>query len=125
MTPPDIDPTEDAPPADPAGEGQRFTWRHLAACRGQPVAWWFPGSPLTSEDIAGLRRAEALCAACPVTIECLCDALDNREAFGLWGGLTPKPRTRLRQRIDAWAGQHRWHLGEPMASPMSTAGTAA
>lgn len=47
------------------------------------------------------HRVKAACAGCPVRLECLADALDNRMEFGVWGGMTERERRRLlRQRPD-------------------------
>ena len=37
-------------------------------------------------------EAKAICAGCPVRVECLDFALAGRERFGIWGGLTEKER---------------------------------
>lgn len=43
-------------------------------------------------------RAKALefCARCPVRDACLVDALKRRERHGIWGGLLPYERDRVR-----------------------------
>ena len=50
-------------------------------------------------DERGTKDARAQCASCPVTRQCLTEALRNGERFGMWGGMTPGERTRVRQRI--------------------------
>ena len=47
---------------------------------------------------AAQRVAREVCASCPVRLECLIDALDNRVAFGVWGGLTERERRALVRR---------------------------
>jgi WhiB family transcriptional regulator, redox-sensing transcriptional regulator len=50
---------------------------------------------------AAQRHAAQVCNGCPVRLECLADALDNRVEFGVWGGLTERQRRAvLRQRPD-------------------------
>ncbi|MFO7701064.1 MAG: WhiB family transcriptional regulator, partial [Acidimicrobiia bacterium] len=39
--------------------------------------------------------ALAVCAACPVRVECLGHALATNERFGVWGGTTEKERRSL------------------------------
>lgn len=39
-----------------------------------------------SEDVADIAAAKALCAECPVMLECLEGAIDRREPAGVWGG---------------------------------------
>lgn len=72
-------------------------WVHRAACVGV--------SPETfsSEDLptSGTARrsttaaAKAVCAACPVSAECLRYALDNRVEYGVWGGFTGAERQQI------------------------------
>lgn len=44
------------------------------------------------------RVAKNLCEECPVKFECLQYALESNEQEGIWGGLTPAERRRLRRR---------------------------
>ena len=41
------------------------------------------------------REAKKVCADCEVRAECLDWALENRQEFGVWGGLGPEARQRL------------------------------
>lgn len=41
---------------------------------------WFADSPVD------LERAKALCADCPIRRECLAEALERQEPWGVWGG---------------------------------------
>ena len=71
---------------------------------GYDPAIWFPPPPpseyTTREEgraAADRRRkhedhAKALCRTCPVRLECLEYADDNRLQEGIWGGLTPTER---------------------------------
>ncbi len=40
-------------------------------------------------------RAKAVCAQCPVRMECLEWAIDTRQPHGVWGGLDEHERERL------------------------------
>lgn len=65
----------------------------LAKCRGMQDDL-FP-------DGADQKRARSICAGCPVRVECLAEALDNRIEWGVWGGMTERERRRLlRQHSD-------------------------
>jgi len=48
---------------------------------------------------AAQRAAREVCLRCQVRVECLIDALDNRIAFGVWGGMTERERRALMRRL--------------------------
>ncbi|MDA8297410.1 MAG: WhiB family transcriptional regulator [Actinomycetota bacterium] len=64
------------------------TWRDRAACRGVPLAVFFPAS----ED--DCDEAKAICAGCPARRPCLDDALKNG-LQGVWGGTSERERRVL------------------------------
>jgi WhiB family transcriptional regulator, redox-sensing transcriptional regulator len=68
-------------------------WTAGAACGSgsmSPDALFVEGS--------AQREARVVCQACPVRLECLADALDNRMDFGVWGGMTERERRALLRR---------------------------
>lgn len=42
------------------------------------------------------KRGKAICADCPVRQECADYAIEHRELFGIWGGLSERERRRIR-----------------------------
>ena len=57
---------------------------------------------------AAQREARAVCAECPVRLDCLADALDNRMDFGVWGGMTERERRALLRRrpeVRSWRSE--------------------
>lgn len=69
-------------------------WIDDAACRtpaGRGIDF-FPGR---GED---LKPAKAVCAICPVQVECLDHALTFPELHGIWGGASERERRRLRRQ---------------------------
>jgi len=64
-------------------------WRVLALCAEVDPAIFFPES---GESWAAAKR---ICSGCVVRVACLKHALDTREAHGVWGGTTPRERSRL------------------------------
>ncbi len=53
------------------------------------------------------RAAKVVCRGCPVALDCLSDALDNRTEFGVWGGMTERERRALLRRhpdVRSWRG---------------------
>lgn len=66
------------------GEG----WYKLAACNnGDPDAMFVSG--------AAQNEAKRICRSCPVQADCLVEALEEREEFGVRGGLTERERRKL------------------------------
>jgi len=41
------------------------------------------------------NEARSICDRCPVRFECLEHAMETKERFGMWGGLTPIERRRI------------------------------
>lgn len=80
---------------DMAREGQR------PPC-GDPEA-----KPLFTSDHAEDREAAAYrCRRCPITAECLAEALETRATAGVWAGvdfekLKPSTRRRMLAQLDA------------------------
>ena len=72
-------------------------WQDRAACKGPQSRVFFPPSHLERKDEREAReqRAKAICATCPVRIECLDYAIEIREPHGIWGGLNELERKRL------------------------------
>lgn len=63
-----------------------MSWREHRACVGVDPEVFFP-------DVGrNAATAKAICASCSVQAECLRYALENREEYGVWGGLAPWER---------------------------------
>jgi hypothetical protein len=60
-------------------------WMRKGSCRTTSIDF-FSDNPLEIE------HAKAVCADCPVRIECLLYAKSNHEEVGVWGGTTPAER---------------------------------
>lgn len=56
-------------------------WIEHGSCVGAPAEVFFP--PRGSNGVA----ARKICAGCPVRQECLDYAIENREQWGIWGGM--------------------------------------
>ena len=69
-------------------------WREQGSCRDVPEISFFP----ESDDLGAINLAKAICDSCPVVDECLSFAIETRQPDGIWGGFTPKERTRLRRQ---------------------------
>lgn len=66
------------------------TWRKKGACAGHDPTLWFPeGNGPADTDY---NKARVICLRCPVRAECLDHAMNFPEAWGMWGGKTPRER---------------------------------
>lgn len=73
----------------------REDWVQYAACGSIYPELFFPASG------ASIKDARRICIGCPVQRECLLYALENRIAFGVWGGCSEGERQRMKLRRDA------------------------
>lgn len=72
------------------------SWAEKAACKKQGDVM-FPDSNGYRRE-ADERRAKAICAECPVLVQCRAWALEAHETYGIAGGLTPKERRFIHQQ---------------------------
>lgn len=64
-----------------------------AACEGMDTEHWFPVSG------NGGMYAQRICSFCPIRAACLDWAIESRQQFGIWGGLTEAERVEeIRRR---------------------------
>jgi len=72
-----------------------MSWRTQAACLDRDPSLFFleKGDNQTGRT----RAAKAICATCPVRVECLDYAVSLRLMYGVWGGLTYTQRRRIWQ----------------------------
>lgn len=79
--------------ARPIGaQAWRWDWQLVASCRGRDELFFHPHGerePMRSEREAA---AKSVCARCPVRRECLVQALESQEPYGVWGGMTETER---------------------------------
>jgi WhiB family redox-sensing transcriptional regulator len=77
-----------------------WQWQERGTCRTADPTLFF--HPQNERGLARARRdrsAKAVCAACPVRIECADYAIRAREPYGVWGGLTEEDREAIYSRI--------------------------
>jgi WhiB family redox-sensing transcriptional regulator len=72
-------------------------WQLDALCRGNHAYLFFPPSSFERKDERERRemKAKAICGVCPVREPCSNHAIDIREPFGIWGGLTEVERRSI------------------------------
>lgn len=66
-------------------------WRWDALCAQVDPELFYP-----EPERATTSQARRVCLACPVRAECLADALERNERFGIWGGTSERERRGLR-----------------------------
>jgi WhiB family redox-sensing transcriptional regulator len=67
-------------------------WTVGALCAQTDPEAFFPEKGGTT------RFAKRICAGCPVRVQCLDYAMETRERFGVWGGLSERERRALRHQ---------------------------
>ncbi len=77
----------------PGPNVENWEWQLFGACRGMDTAMFF--HPASERDPAKSRRinqAKTVCNSCPVISECRTHALEAREPYGIWGGMSEDER---------------------------------
>ncbi|MCW2494089.1 WhiB family transcriptional regulator [Jatrophihabitans sp.] len=84
----------------PAPRQGDWDWQGSAACRGLDTAnFYHPENERGPSRVKREQQAKAVCSSCPVLENCLRWALNAREPYGVWGGLSTEEReTLLTQR---------------------------
>ena len=75
-------------------EVRPVTWLDIAACREADPELFFPlgtGGP----DVFASAQALSICGRCEVRQTCLDWAVEQRIAYGIWGGTTEQQREQL------------------------------
>jgi WhiB family redox-sensing transcriptional regulator len=76
------------------------SWQLDGLCRGNHSQLFFPPSAVERKEERERRevKAKAICAVCVVRGHCLEFALEIREPYGIWGGLTETERRQTLAR---------------------------
>ena len=87
--------------AEPSALSLPGRWAERALCAQADPDAWYP-------EHHAQPWAKRICAACPVRAQCLEYALSGADTWrgittGIWGGTTPRERSRLRQARKAAA----------------------
>jgi WhiB family redox-sensing transcriptional regulator len=80
----------------PGPNADLWDWQLLGKCRGVDSSLFF--HPEGERGPSRARReaeAKAICVTCPVIKECAAHALQVREPYGVWGGLSEGEREQL------------------------------
>lgn len=74
-------------------------WMADGACRTEEPSQFFPDGS-TGGWLPVIDHAKAICNTCPVLATCRTWALDTRQPYGIWGGLTEQERRRVQRRLE-------------------------
>jgi WhiB family transcriptional regulator, redox-sensing transcriptional regulator len=77
-------------------------WASLGACRDSDPDLFFPIAS-SGPALRQIAQAKAVCARCPVRIDCLRYALETGQDAGVWGGASVEERRETRS-AEAVAG---------------------
>lgn len=70
-----------------------YHYRDEAVCSGTDPEIFFP------EKGGSTREGKKVCLGCPVRAECLQDAMDHDERFGIWGGFSERERRAMKRAL--------------------------
>jgi len=73
-------------------------WVQQALCANHPINpdLFYVSKKTRPEDV---EAAVAVCQACPVRRDCLQNALDNDDPWGIWGGTTESQRASSQKTV--------------------------
>ena len=87
----------------PAPMIKNYEWQQRGNCVGVDTNVFFPESSLRGiKKIAAYEEAKKYCRSCEVVSECLQFALDTKEPYGVYGGLSEEERNRVLLRGKAY-----------------------
>ena len=72
-------------------------WQLRSACQSVDPELFFPVSS-AGGSLEQVAEAKAVCASCVVQRQCLAFAMQTRQMYGIWGGLTEEERARKTRR---------------------------
>lgn len=80
----------------PGPNADLWDWQLQSACRAfDPDLFFHPEGERGPSRTAREAAAKAVCAACPVLLQCRLHALAVREPYGVWGGLSEEDRDAI------------------------------
>ncbi len=79
-------------------------WHTMALCDGMDQEIFFGATDVSSAKPAmtmtQLKKAREICNACPVFEDCITYSLEEREAYGVWAGISRRTRLKILDIID-------------------------
>lgn len=75
-------------------------WHAEASCLGMDTEEWFgPDDERRSMSPKQIKEAAKVCDHCPVFAQCLRNALEMEEQYGVWAGTSGRVRRRIQAMI--------------------------
>lgn len=83
----------------PGPNADVWDWQLLGSCRGtDPNIFFHPEGERGPAREAREAAAKAICSGCPVRVQCAAHALEVREPYGVWGGMSEDDREAIYTR---------------------------
>jgi WhiB family redox-sensing transcriptional regulator len=80
----------------PAPIAENYEWQSKAVCRNvDPEIFFLPDNSRMGDRTRRINAAKEICKTCPVISECLAYALDIKETYGIYGGMSEEERRRI------------------------------
>jgi WhiB family redox-sensing transcriptional regulator len=77
----------------PGPNADFWDWQLHGLCRGEdPTLFFHPEGERGPARTARADAAKAVCATCPVMAQCAAHAIEVREPYGVWGGMSEEDR---------------------------------
>lgn len=92
-------------------EREPMAWSAYGSCASADPDLFFPGPG------GDASLARVICRTCPVRRMCLDYAIETRQKFGVWGGMTESQRRRLRRDRDDHPARPAALRGAPVSVP--------
>lgn len=70
-----------------------MTWQLSAPCASADPDAWFP------EDGGNAHQAKRICRSCQYKAPCLIGAIERKERYGVWAGVSPRDFPRIRREL--------------------------
>lgn len=75
-----------------------WSWRDRAACIGNDDLFYSAEDEPKGERRLKEKKAKSICVTCPVLDTCRQFAMEEKELYGVWGGLTESERHKIAGR---------------------------
>lgn len=80
-----------------------LSWQDRASCLGMDTEIFYFDPNLKGQSKRNKASvAKAICATCPVKLECLTDAVVRDDRHSIQGGTTPEERGSLHESVACW-----------------------